>query len=290
VMAANGNYYVYATMGNGVNIQVASSPDLVAWTWHGEALPTPPPWGGEAFWAPDVQEHNGTFYMYYASEITSGAGKCIGVATSTNPLGPFKDVGQPVVCGPDDQNIDAKSFDDPQTGKIFLYWRSDEVPLAVQELNSDRVSLAPNSQLIETIYPNASMPYMPNIEASWMWLKPNLGYYYLFFSGDECCSPQHYSVEIARSLTATGPFQTISQAFPGRGNNTIMVANAAWSAPGHNSIVTDNAGQDWMFYHAYFQGQTNARVLMMDPVNWVNGWPVMGNSAPSTGPYTAPSV
>ena len=46
---SDGVFYVYATMGGGHHIQVASSPDLVAWEYHGEAL-EPPAWMGSASW------------------------------------------------------------------------------------------------------------------------------------------------------------------------------------------------------------------------------------------------
>ena len=72
--AANGTFYAYATMGNGHHLQVASSPNLVNWTYLGEAMPRPPNWtSGGCFWAPDVQRHGDTFFMYYAASTKTGA-------------------------------------------------------------------------------------------------------------------------------------------------------------------------------------------------------------------------
>ena len=45
------------------------------------------------------------------------------------------------------------------------------------------------------------------------WVTRHGGYYYLFYSGDNCCGPKaNYAVMVARSKSATGPFETLEQA------------------------------------------------------------------------------
>jgi beta-xylosidase len=90
---SDGVFYVYATMGGGHHIQVASSPDLVAWQYHGEAL-EPPAWMGSASWAPDVTLHGGLYFMYFGAMQQSSGVMCIAVATSASPLGPFRDMAR----------------------------------------------------------------------------------------------------------------------------------------------------------------------------------------------------
>lgn len=52
---------------------------------------------------------------------------------------------------------------------------------------------------------------------------------------------------------------------------------------GHNSeIITDKAGNDWMFYHGVSTNRPEGRVLMMDKVQWKDGWPVVDGNVPST--------
>ena len=36
----------------------------------------------------------------------------------------------------------------------------------------------------------------------------------------------------------------------GKPHSIILGKSARWIAPGHNSIVTDKNGQDWIVYHA----------------------------------------
>ena len=69
------------------------------------------------------------------------------------------------------------------------------------------------------------------------------GYYYLFYSGDNCCGKgAHYAVMVARSRSATGPFEARAGA--------ILEARGSWHAPGHNSVVEDERGDSWIVYHA----------------------------------------
>lgn len=74
-------------------------------------------------WAPDVSVHGSTYFMYFAASGPDNM-MCIAVATSQNPLGPFKDaIGKPLVCSEPANafaDIDPKSWDDPATGKIYL--------------------------------------------------------------------------------------------------------------------------------------------------------------------------
>lgn len=61
VIQANDGYYAFATGGNGVNVQVATSSDFASWELLSgtDAMPGPfPGWvaGAPAIWAPDVIE------------------------------------------------------------------------------------------------------------------------------------------------------------------------------------------------------------------------------------------
>ena len=56
-----------------------------------------------------------------------------------------------------------------------------------------------------------------------------------------------------------------------------------WVGTGHNAVFTDFAGQDWYLYHAvdrndpYFAGAVGftKRPALMDPLDWVDGWPTV---------------
>jgi arabinan endo-1,5-alpha-L-arabinosidase len=121
------------------------------------------------------------------------------------------------------------------------------------------------------------------------------GYYYLFYSGDNCCGAKaNYAVMVARFRSASGPFETLEQA-TGKPHSIVLQRSARWIAPGHNSIVTDSAGQDWIVYHAVDVGRprekpsddiNTRRVMLIDKIRWVSGWPVI--DGPSDTPQAAP--
>lgn len=306
--ASDGWYYAYATQtiidGQTVNIQVARSRNLITWEHLGDALPVKPAWANETqkFWAPHVSQFNDTYYMYFSADPNVLTGLCLAVATARSPRGPFTDSGKPLKCGASFVNIDPMAFDDPRTGKRLLYWGSGFQPIRVQELAPDRVSFQQGSQpveLIKTIKDEKPDNYQRLIEGAWMTERG--GYYYLFFSGDNCCGDKaHYAVMVARSKSATGPFETLSRATR-KSNSAILERNERWIAPGHNSVVRDAAGHDWIFYHAIdsknrflkndISGDRDVRrVMLMDRLVYRNGWPMIENGSPATTRRQGPQV
>ncbi|HEY0412821.1 MAG TPA: glycoside hydrolase family 43 protein [Allosphingosinicella sp.] len=296
--AKDGFYYAYATQteqdGRMINLQVARSRDLVAWQPLGDALPVKPAWASRTqdFWAPHVAEHGGLYYLYYSAKPDAAladkeSGLCLAVATSARPEGPFTDSGRPLQCGPGFVNIDPMAYDDPATGRRLLYWGSGFAPIKVRELAADRLSFAPGSEAIELLRPEKGADYRALVEGSWV--VRHGGFYFLFYSGDNCCGPDaHYAVMVARSRHATGPFE------PG---GVVLQANDKWLAPGHNSLVEDGRGTIWILYHAVDRGRPRAkaadainsrRILLIDRVTWEGGWPHV--HGPSSGPQPRPAA
>ena len=85
---------------------------------------------------------------------------CLAIATASSPAGPFTDKGAPLICGSGFVNIDPMQFDDPATGKKYLYWGSGFQPIKVQELSADRLNFAAASQPVDLISPIAD-PDLP---------------------------------------------------------------------------------------------------------------------------------
>ena len=311
IRASDGLYYVYATQGERdgatVNIQVARSRDLVAWERLPDALPAKPAWASatQDFWAPHVSEHDGRYYLYYSARPDAAVrdttrGLCLAVATARRPEGPFTDVGRPLQCGPSFVNIDPMAFDDPRTGRRLLYWGSGFGPIRVRELAPDRVSFAAGSRaidLVPVVQTTDSTEYQRLVEGAWVIHRPP--YYFLFYSGDNCCGPRaHYAAMVARSHNATGPFVTMAQA-TGASSSVILARRGQWVAPGHNSVVQDARGDDWLVYHAVDARRPRARptdevntrrVMLVDRIVWRDGWPRVEGDGPSTGPRPVPAT
>jgi arabinan endo-1,5-alpha-L-arabinosidase len=282
----DGWYYAYATQGarggRTLNIQVARTRDLVHWEHRGDALPRKPAWGAtkQWFWAPHVLYDAAlqTYFMYYSAEPDDARGKCLAVAVSRHPEGPFVDRGAPLLCGTGIENIDPMAFDDPLSGKRLLYWGSGRLPLRVQELDASRTAFAAGSRPLDLIHPSPR-PYRSLVEAPWIAYRH--GWYYLFFSGDRCCvEDPSYAVLVARSRSPLGPFE--------ERESPVLEASERWLAPGHCALVEDAGGTGWMLYHAIDRtGGSRARVLAMDPVRWSDeGWPFV--DGPSSSARRAP--
>jgi len=304
ILAPDGYYYAYGTQtlrdGQWINIQVARSADLVHWEQLGDALPEKPDWARETqdFWAPSLIYDGTTYFMYYSAtpDVCHEPlrGHALAVATSSSPAGPFVDMGMPLLLGASFEFIDPMAYDDPVTGKHLLYWGSGFQPIKVQELAHDRMSFAPDSSPINLIWPNGEKGAFPRlVEAAWLIRHDD--FYYLFYSGDNCCGPDaEYGVMVARSESAMGPFITLELA-KGVPHSLMLFKSERWLAPGHNCIVEDKAGDAWIIYHAIDvkrprQTQddeiNSRRILLIDKIEWRDGWPHVGT--PSDQPQAAP--
>lgn len=305
VRSADGSFHVYATQGGDPirNIQVARSDDMVNWTKVGDALPVKPVWASKTqdFWAPDVYRRGDTYYLYYSAKpdaalTDESRGLCLAVATAKNAAGPFTDKGEPLLCGPSFVNIDPFVYDDPATGRTYLYWGSGFGPIKVQELGPDLLSFAPGSKpidLVPVIKTEDEREYRRLVEGAWVILRD--GYYYLFFSGDNCCGPKaHYATMVARSRSATGPFEVRERPL-----YLVVEANERWNAVGHNSVVRDDAGQDWILYHGVDRQRPRSkptddvntrRIMLLDRLVWKNGWPEVEGRSPTSTPQAAPVI
>ena len=271
---------------------------MVSWELLSDALPEKPEWARTTrdFWAPGVIEADRRFYMYFSGTPDEGEGMCLGVAKSESPAGPFAPEDEPLRCGDDFTNIDPMPFDDPKTGKRLLYWGSDSSPIMVQELAPDRTDFARGSKPKELIYPSGLQQYESLIEGAFVVYREP--YYYLFYSGDNCCAlPANYAVMVARSRSATGPFEKRAEATGEFGGSVILQMNERWKGTGHNAVVRDEAGQDWILYHAFdpvdpFNPGTESvkRPMLIDPIVYRDGWPQIEGSSPSTSEQQGPLV
>ena len=311
LQAPDGFYYAFATQGERdgrmQNIQVARSTDLVDWTPLDDALPTKPQWASSTqdFWAPHVSYADGRYVLYYSAKPDAALtdakrGLCLAVATAARPEGPYVDIGAPLQCGEGFVNIDPFAYDDPTTGKRLLYWGSGFQPIRVQELAPDRVSFAPGSRpidLVQVTPDDDPANYQRLVEGAWIVREG--GWYFLFYSGDNCCGPKaHYAVLVARSRSATGPFETLAQA-TGATGSVLLERNDRWIAPGHNSVVQDPAGAYWLLYHAVDARRSRTkstdevnsrRVMLLDRIEIADGWPRPVADGPSVDARAAPRV
>lgn len=297
--------YAYATQSltpYGIhNIQVAFSRDGIQWKACGDALPTKSSWAaGQDYWAPHVVFKDGTYYMFYNAQ-KDNSGHAIGVAMSSSPKGPFIDSGQTLVTGWKFINIDAFIFHDAPQNRWWLCWGSCHKPIKMRELEASLLKFAAGSRTIEILATEAEHPFARLHEASWIHARfdPSLQktFYYLFTSGSDAFGVDSYGLMVARAEHLTGPYETLAQA-KGLPDSVILRSNATFLNPGAHSLFTDDAGQEWLLYHAYcradLQGsyrkiRTFPRVLMLDALHYdEDGWPYVETGSPSIGLQKGP--
>jgi arabinan endo-1,5-alpha-L-arabinosidase len=291
IRAGDGFFYAYTTQSyygaRFLNLPILRSSDLITWRLVGDAFPERPDWvvpgtdHGD-MWAPHIASWDGTYYLFYSARSLDLGNMAIGVATSESPTGPFKDRGAPLITGERGfEAIDPFAWEIPD-GTKYVYWGSDRAPIRAQELSSDGMELV--GEPVELLSPLRSEEYDNLVEGAWM--MRHGPYYYLMYSGGACCGTDaHYAVLVARGSSPLGPFERYE-------GNPILEANEAFNAPGHHATIQDDAGQDWILYHAMDRDDvTNVRFLLLDRIEWVDGWPVVNDgNGPSSESQDAPVV
>ena len=70
LLASDGHYYMYGTGGVEDGFACYSSDDLVHWHPEGQVYRgnTPESWAVANFWAPEVYERNGKFYLFFSAD------------------------------------------------------------------------------------------------------------------------------------------------------------------------------------------------------------------------------
>jgi arabinan endo-1,5-alpha-L-arabinosidase len=101
---------------------------------------------------------------------------------------------------------------------------------------------------------------------------------------------------VARAPSPTGPFE-VRRA--GAAALPILQGAGVWENPGHNAVVRDGAGAEWMLYHAInannrflFPNRTDIsrRPMLLDRITYADGWPIVGTAGvPTATPQTRPT-
>jgi beta-xylosidase len=292
------DYYAYGTGpagSDGRPIPLLKSCDLANWESLGGALEPPTGETFYNFWAPEVAERNGRFFLYYSASTTpSDESHRLRVAVAEHPAGPFRDIGR-TIMGERGFAIDASPFRDPKDGKFYLFFAKDyeaDEPhgtgLAVVPLCDDMVTVLGEPRAVvracaawqvyerERNYKGRVWPAWHCVEGPFAMFHE--GKYYCFYSGGAWHGP-NYGVGFAVADHPLGPWK---DEFAERGPTVLHGIPGKVIGPGHNSCVIGPDGKTWfMVYHAWDQ-QLSARRMCIDPIHWTKDGPKV--DGPSTEP------
>ncbi len=239
-------YYIYPTSDgytgwSGTYFKTFSSKNLKKWKDEGKILTlgTDVSWADRNAWAPCIierKEGNDYKYYYYFT-----AAQKIGVAVADHPAGPFTDLGKPLISERPEgirngQVIDPDVFQDPVSGKYFLYWGNGF--FAVSELNDDMVSIKEGSTKVITPRGGEFR------EGAHVFYRK--GKYYFMWSVDDTRSPD-YRVKYGTSDSPSGPIRLAE-------NPLILQKDpeAGIYGTGHHSTIQVPGKDKWyIVYHRF---------------------------------------
>lgn len=309
IRGKDGAWYAYGTTNPIFNsrgedgeriLPMLRSTDLVAWEYVGDAIPAdavkPAYWApGTRPWAPDIRYVDGTYHLTYS--LSNGG---VALLTAEAPTGPWTDrgllIGGAGIPGCPTGNIDQAMFTDSD-GTHYLYWGSYDV-ICVSEMTADATALTgPVTQVAQG----------RRMEGGFVVKRDD--WYYLMYSDAGCCDGAFsgYTVKAGRSHDPRGPFLDDAgvdlMSLSSKAGFVLTSNGNGFAGPGHNAIQTDLSGQDWLVYHAiptadpdFAPVDTRAgrlslskRPMMVDRLDWIDGWPVVNAGAgPSSGDQAAP--
>ncbi|GHJ16941.1 family 43 glycosylhydrolase [Micromonospora sp. AKA38] len=312
VRGDDGVWYAFGTSdplregeGRAHRVPIARSTDLVDWSYVGDAFSADqrPAYAapGSAFWAPDVRRIGGRWVMYLTVTDTTVSDDtfdtAVGVATAPSPAGPWTFVDTPVVAprpgagGGYLWTIDPSQLTGAD-GRSYLYHGSYYGGISVTELTPDG---------LHAVGTSTAVAVDNKFEGAYALRRD--GWYYLFASTANCCAgpATGYSVQVGRARDPRGPFVDregqrldVSRA----GGTPVLTQNGnRWIGTGHNAVLTDLSGQDWIAYHAIDRADpyldepfgVNERPMLLDRLDWIDGWPTVNAGAgPSDGARPAP--
>ncbi len=274
--------------------------DFLNWDFVGNALLRPNPAFGNNFWAPEVAYCEGTFYLYY-SVGHEDKDHQLRVATSNDPLGPYQDVGEPLI---DPKScpfaIDPHPFRDDD-GQWYLFYARDFLDTeggarAGTALMVDRLESMTKLAGVGKVVLRARCDWQrflanrPMYGGIYDWhtlegpcVRKYADRYYCFYSGGRW-ETDSYGVDYGVADKVMGPY---SDAGNEAGPRVLRSLPGYVLGPGHNSIVLGPDGQtDYIVYHAW-DINMEARRMCLDKLIWTPDGPRC--DGPTWMPQTLPA-
>lgn len=304
LLASDGRYYMYGT-GNGAvdGFCAYSSDNLADWKSEGQVYRgnVPGSWAVANFWAPEVYERDGKYYMFFSAdwrENPTGEEENfrIGVAVADAPVGPFREISDRPLFDPGYPVIDGNLLVDSD-GRLYLYYSrccykhpvdSDVADWArekglfseIEESWIYGVELTPDlsgvkGEPVLILRPPVSDK---DIQAEWesrsvtsgevnrRWTEGSYLFkkgdtYYMMYSAN-FFGGKNYAVGYATATYPLGPFVKSS-------DNPVLQKNVekggTVTGTGHNSVTYSKDGtQMYCVYHGRTQATGDERVVFID--------------------------
>jgi len=261
------DFYLTASSFNCIpGLPILHSRDLVNWELIGYALQKQPPFEvfakiqhGGGVWAPCIRFHNGHFYIFYPDPDYG-----IYMVKCTNPSGLWS---EPVLVQPGKGLIDPSPLWDDNGNAYLVYALAGsragvKSVLMVSRMSIDGTKLMGNSCMVFDGHRDH-----PTVEGP-KFYKRN-GYYYIFAPAGGVAPGWQIAL---RSKNVFGPYEV---------KKVMESGNTDINGPHQGAWVDTKTGENWFLN---FQDlRAYGRVLHLNPMQWVNDWPVIGMDEKGTG-------
>lgn len=267
VIRVGADYYMVSSDFHNVPADpILHSADLVNWQVIGHAIPVYDGdsrynmQGGERYglgsWAPSIRYHDGMFYVLYNTNDHGAF-----VSRASNPAGPWTVNALGVTL------YDPGLFFDDD-GRVWVV--SGQGRLSLTELSSDLRSIKmPPSQIYSgQHYDEGSHVYRRN------------GYYYILTATSRPDLPARFALQVERARALSGPYET----------KVVFTDDGNWSGWAlHQGGFVETAKGEW--WAMLFQDRADfGREPTLQPVQWVDDWPVIGVQGRAVITYKKPDV
>ena len=255
ILTHENKYYLYATNADD-GFRVFVSENLSDWEDKGYCLKKDDVMGDKWFWAPELMQKDGKFYMVYVAE------EHLAIAISDSPLGPFVQKEKKWLSN--EKAIDGHFFVDDD-GTIYLYY--------VRLQNGNVIYM---SKMYDDLsgFDEESEKFLFRAEDEWElkdcsvvegpFVLKHKGKYYLTYSANHTRCPD-YAVGYAVSDSPFGPFVKYE-------GNPILHKNEEVNGVGHHSFARSLDGKELIcVYHRHCNKEKfQPRLVCIDRAEFVS--------------------
>ncbi len=253
-------------------LPILHSKDLVNWTIANYALEAVPPYDfyavprhGKGVWAPSIREHDGTFYIFWGDPDFG-----IFMVSASDPLGKWS---EPILVKGGKGMIDPCPLWD-EDGKAYLVngWAASRSgmnsALTVWEMAPDGTSLIGKPVIVfdgnDGVNHTCEGPKFYKYDETYYILCPAGG----VVDGWQLAM---------RSQSPFGPYEA---------RRVMEQGTTDINGPHQGGLVDADDGSYW-FLHFQDKG-LYGRVIHLNPVEWKDGWPIMGDAAQPVSRHKKP--
>ena len=269
----NVTFYLFASGSDDSIIPMMVSSNLTGWelaisVFNDETKPTFI--SGVSADKPSVAKVGDRYLLYY-SMYKSAENSGIGVAVADLITGPYVDQGKILLgSGYGISGAVSPSFFSDGSSNYLVFGNFGGIYIV--ELSEDGMSIAAGAAPVKVASELFDAPCITVKDGS----------YYMFASIGSTAGGADSSCQqvVGRADSVYGPyFDKNSRAMTDDGYEVLIKSSTKFAGPGHGSVFDVHNGNIWIIYNAFdLSDVSKGRTLMLDRVNWIDGWPSVRGS------------